>query len=167
MMYGCPEAAESVDQGDIIDDCPLPILASYSFDAPGSTAVEIPMSRVIVLTQTCDFANRTLSKAVVAVVLDAEALVANRTLKAADVRGSIRGGRVWGWYFLPRSDECGLPEAIVDLRHLHTVRLDVLTELFRRGRRRARIQPLYREHLAKHFGDTYSRIGLPAPYPTE
>jgi hypothetical protein len=29
------------------------------------------------------------------------------------------------------------------------------------------IQPLYREHLAKHFADTYSRIGLPEPYETE
>jgi len=33
--------------------------------------------------------------------------------------------------------------------------------------RRARVQPLYREHLAKHFADTYSRIGLPEPYPTD
>jgi hypothetical protein len=31
----------------------------------------------------------------------------------------------------------------------------------------ARLQPLYREHLAKHFADAYSRIGLPAPYETE
>lgn len=36
-----------------------------------------------------------------------------------------------------------------------------------RGLRRARIQPLYREHLAKHFADTYSRIGLPEPYSTD
>jgi len=25
----------------------------------------------------------------------------------------------------------------------------------------------YREHLAKHFADTFSRIGLPEPYETE
>jgi hypothetical protein len=52
---------------------------------------------------------------------------------------------------------------IVDLRQLHTVRLDLLAELCRR----ARVQPLYRKHLAKHFADTYSRIGLPEPYDTD
>ncbi len=34
------------------------------------------------------------------------------------------------------------------------------------GRRKARVQPLYREHLARHFADTFSRIGLPEPYDT-
>jgi len=33
--------------------------------------------------------------------------------------------------------------------------------------RKSRVQPLYREHMAKHFADTFSRIGLPEPYPTE
>jgi hypothetical protein len=56
---------------------------------------------------------------------------------------------------------------IVDLRQLHAVRLDLLTELSRRGNRRARLLPPYREHLAKHFTDTYSRIGLPVPYETQ
>jgi hypothetical protein len=32
--------------------------------------------------------------------------------------------------------------------------------------RLARIQTPYREHLAKHFADTFSRIGLPQPYET-
>jgi hypothetical protein len=34
------------------------------------------------------------------------------------------------------------------------------------GQPRARLQPLYREHLAKHFADGFSRIGLPRPYET-
>jgi len=99
--------------------------------------------------------------------MDAREMVDQNLLKAADVRGPIRAGRVFGWYFLPKNAELGLPEMIVDMRQLHTVRLDLLTELCRRGQRRARVQPLYREHLAKHFADTYSRIGLPEPYETE
>jgi hypothetical protein len=43
----------------------------------------------------------------------------------------------------------------------------VLTALCRHGRRLARLQPSYREHLAQHFALTYSRIGLPVPYPTD
>lgn len=105
--------------------------------------------------------------ATVAVVQEARSLVEQGLIKPADVRGPVRAGRVFGWYFLPASSGLGLPELIVDLRQLHTVRLDVLTSLCQRGQLRARILPPYREHLAKHFGDTFSRIGLPEPYETE
>jgi hypothetical protein len=84
----------------------------------------------------------------------------------SDVHGPLRAGCVFGWYFLPRDVALGLPEMIVDLRQLHTLPLDLRTELCRRGHRRGRIQPLYREHLTKHFADSHSRIGLPAPYET-
>jgi len=67
---------------------------------------------------------------------------------------------------LPAQPDLGLNEMIVDLRRLHTVRLDLLTSLCRGGGRRGRVPPLYREHLAKHFADTFSRIGLPRPYET-
>ena len=49
----------------------------------------------------------------------------------------------------------------------HTVRVDLLLTLCQRGQRRARLLSPYREHLAKHFADTFSRIGLPVPYVTE
>ena len=87
--------------------------------------------------------------------------------KAADVRGPIRAGCVFGWYFLPRSTEFALDESIVDLRQLYTIPADVIQTLCSLGGRKARIQPLYREHLARHFADTFSRIGLPDPYETE
>jgi hypothetical protein len=102
-----------------------------------------------------------------AVLLDAQALIDRGILKAADVRGSIRAGRVFGWYFLPKSRDYGLPEMIVDLRQLHTAELDLLTALCQQGQRRARLLCPYREHLAKHFADTFSRIGLPEPYETD
>ncbi|HEV3083910.1 MAG TPA: hypothetical protein VGY66_29275 [Gemmataceae bacterium] len=167
MIYQQPPAEEAVDQGDIIDGCAL--LQVTSFDPDNVDPLEIGYSanRVVVLTQTCDLANNKTTVVVVGRILAAQSLVDQRVLKAAEVRGAIRAGRVYGLYYLPGSAELGLPEAIVDLRQLHTVRLDLLLALCRKGLRRARIQPLYREHLAKHFADTYSRIGLPAPYDTD
>lgn len=47
------------------------------------------------------------------------------------------------------------------------MRLDLLTDLCRRGQRLARVQPLYRERLAKHFADAYTRIEPPELYETE
>ena len=75
--------------------------------------------------------------------------------------------RVHGWYFLPRSASLALPESIVDLWVPHTVRLNVLEQLCREGLRLAHLESLYREHLAQHFANTYSRIGLPMPYETD
>jgi hypothetical protein len=167
MIFRRPHPEEPIDQGDIIDGCPL--VSVRAFDLNNLTALDTAhaLYRVVVLTQTCDLANAKVTEVVTAIVLDAQFLVDKRVLKAADVRGAVRQGRVWGWYYLPKNESLLLAESIVDLRQLHTVRLDLLTGLCQRGQRRARVQPLYREHLAKHFADTYSRIGLPEPYPTD
>jgi len=64
-----------------------------------------------------------------------------------------------------RSFDCG-PRPVRLTYPIHPIFLHMTNDL-QHKRRRARIQPLYREHLAKHFADTYSRIGLPHPYLTD
>lgn len=166
-LYRLPAAMDAIDQGDLIDGCPILLLASFDVKDLETPEIDVPLARVLVLTQTCDLANQKATYAVCAVIHEAQQLVEQRTLTAAEIRGHVRAGRVFGWYYLPKSTALDLPEMIVDFRQLHTVRLDLLTTLCRRGQRKARVQPLYREHLAKHFADTYSRIGLPQPYETE
>jgi len=166
MIYDSPPREAPLDQGDLIDNCPIMLLRSF---APGLTSpplIDFAFPRVIVLSQTCDLSNQKATFANVAEVFDAQFLIDQQLFKSADVKGPLRAGRIWGWYFLPADATLGLGEMIVDLRRLHTVRLELLRELCRAGERRARVQPLYREHLAKHFADTFSRIGLPRPYET-
>jgi hypothetical protein len=167
MIYRLPPVEDALDQGDLIDGCPVHSLLRFDPDNPDDLETKTSLRRILVLSQTCDLANQKATRVIVASVFAAENLIQEQILKAADVRGPIRAGRVFGWYFLPKNVELKLPEMIVDLRQLHTVRLDLLRELCRRGRRQARVQPLYREHRAKHFADTYSRIGLPEPYETD
>jgi hypothetical protein len=167
MIFATSLPEEVIDQGDIIDDCPIVSIVSFDEDRLDSLQGQFTPQRVIVLTQTCDLANLKVSRVLVAAMFEAKSLVDEQVLKAAEIRGPIRASRVYGWYYLPKSAEQGLAESIIDLRQLHTVRLDLLQALCQRGHRRARLQPLYREHLARHFADTYSRIGLPAPYETE
>jgi hypothetical protein len=167
MIFRLPPPEAAVDQGDIIDGCPLFGIVDFDPANPEAADAAQSISRFIVLTQACDLANQKVSHVVVAVVLDANSLVMSGQLKAADIRGSIRAGRVFGWYFLPKSDQLGLQEMIVDLRQLHTDPIDLLTTLCRSGKRRARVEPLYREHLNKHFANSYDRIGLPEPYETK
>jgi hypothetical protein len=166
MIYDSPSATDPIDQGDLIDDCPVVSITHHDpADLPG-TQVKVVTHRVVVLTQTCDLANDKAIAANVAEVLDAQLLIDRQIFKPHDVKGSVRSGRVWGWYFLPADAALGLGEMVIDLRRLHTVRLELLRGLCRGGRRPGRVRPLYREHLAKHFADTFSRIGLPRPYDT-
>jgi len=167
MILTRPDDLAPVDQGDIIDDCPVAVFESIPQPEAPTTQLTSERRRVYVLTQACDLVQRKVSNVVVATVLDATALVASGALKAAEVRGNIRAGRVHGWYFLPKSRSLNLQESIVDLRTLHTVRLPVLEDLCRAGKRIAHLESLYREHLAQHFANTYSRIGLPMPYETD
>ncbi len=171
MIFESLPPDDPVDQGDVIDGCPFHHVASFGVAdllaqrAPDSVACTY--SRVLVLTQTCDLAQKKSSVVLVAAIRDAAGMVRQGILKAADIQGPIRGGRVFGWYYLPGFEPCSLPESVVDLRQIHTIRRDLLTALCLNGNRRARIRPLYREHLARHFAETYARIGLPQPYETQ
>lgn len=166
MIYHAPRPDDPVDQGDVIDGCAIVRVTGFPPDQPDAATVALDVQRVVVLSQTCDLANDKIENAVVATVFDAATLVDRQILKAADIKGPLRGGRVWGWYFLPANASLGLGEMIVDLRRLHTIRIELLHALAKAGRRYARLRTPYREHLSKHFADTFSRIGLPEPYET-
>lgn len=166
-LYRVPAPADAIDQGDIIDGYPILALAHFDLNDLETPEIDVPLTHIRVVTQTCDLANQKATHAVCAVVHEAQSLVNQQILKAAEIRGPVRAGRVFGWYYLPKSAALDLPEMIVDFRQLHTARLDLLAALCQRGQRKARVQRLYREQLAKHFADTYSPIGLPEPYETE
>lgn len=158
---------DALDQGDIIDGCPLFRLSPTHQFVDFEASPLRWFSRVIVLTQACDLANAKTAKVLVAAIHLARDLVENGILKAATVRDQVRRGSVYGWYFLP-ADGAGLniDESIADLRELHTVSRTVLEQRIAEGRRAGRLATPFREHLAQHFAVTYMRIGLPEPYET-
>ncbi len=85
-----------MDQGDLIDGCPLAWISEFDAQSPGTSEVDRGFGRVVVLTQTCDFAQQKTTQVVVALVHDAQTLVASGQVKAAEVRGPIRSARVFG-----------------------------------------------------------------------
>jgi hypothetical protein len=120
------------------------------------------------LTQACDLAQDKTTRVVVAPVHEAAVLVAQNILKAAAIRDQVRRGQVFGWYFLPAAPApITLAESIVDLRELHTIERRTLEYLVGAGKRVCRLRTPWREHLAQHFGTTYTWIALPEPYATQ
>jgi hypothetical protein len=71
-LYALPPPESPVDQGDVIDGCPVQVVADFDLDDLSSQAIASPLVRAIVLTQACDLANQKTTSAVCAVVLDAQ-----------------------------------------------------------------------------------------------
>jgi hypothetical protein len=166
-VYDQPTAAD-LCQGDILDDCPILVwkLAPPPLDL--GVPPEIRIIRVVVLTQACDLAQDKTTRVVIAPVHEAAELAAKHILKAGAIRDQVRRGQVFGWYFLPAAPApIKLAESIVDLRELHTIERQTLEYLIGAGKRVCSIRTPWREHLAQHFGTTYTRIALPEPYATQ
>ena len=123
-MYSSP-ADSSIEQGDLIEDCPLPVLQEPDDPAAGAGLL-LPSARVVVLTQTCDLVQGKAARAVVAVCYPAQLLIDRQILKPTTIRDQIRLGKMYGWYFLPAAEEIGLTESVVDLRDLHTIPVPIL-----------------------------------------
>lgn len=163
-MYTQPGISTPLYQGDIIDSCPLIYWECFQDgDEVIRKAEEIGL-RVAVLTQSCDLDNKKSTRIQVAVVHETEFLVQQGLLKASTIRDSVRLHKMFGWYFLEQSDL--LAESIVDFRDMHTIPRLVLDDLVAKGLRKCAIESPYREHLAKHFADTFSRVALPNPAKT-
>jgi len=160
-MFAKPTQSEPLSQGDIIDSCPLIFWDCYRNDDEVILKPQEIDVRVIVLTQSCDLENKKSTRVQIALVHEAERLVEQGVVKAKTIRDSIRLHRMFGWYFLEQSDL--LPESIVDFRDMHTVSRLLLDDLVSKNQRICTLVSPYREHLAKHFADTFSRVALPTP----
>lgn len=160
-MLEHPGSSEPLYQGDIIDSCPLIFWDCFE---DGDEVIRKPQEidvRVVVITQSCDLDNKRSTRVQVAVVHETEFLVQQGVLKAKAIRDNVRLHKMFGWYFLEQSDL--LPESIIDFRDVHTVSRLLIDELVAKGKRTCTIVSPYREHMAKHFADTFSRVALPNP----
>jgi hypothetical protein len=160
-VFAKPKNSDPLYQGDVIDSCPLIFWDCFQNDDEVVRKPKEIDCRVIVLSQSCDLANQKSTRVQVAVVHETAFLVDQGVLKAKTIRDSVRLHKVFGWYFLEQSEL--LPESIVDFRDIHTVARLLLEDLVTKDLRICTLVSPYREHLAKHFADTYSRVALPRP----
>ncbi|MCG8586174.1 MAG: hypothetical protein MI757_15815, partial [Pirellulales bacterium] len=147
-MYSQPSNADPLSQGDILDGCPLIFWDCNSVDDEIIRKPKEIDARVVVLTQSCDLANRKSTRVQVALLHETETLVSEQVLKAKTIRDNVRLFKVFGWYFLEESEY--LPESIVDFRDIHTVSRTLIEDLVNKGRRRCTLDSPYREHMSKH-----------------
>jgi hypothetical protein len=160
-VFSLPARDAPLSQGDVIDACPLIFWDCSRVDEEVIRKPKEIDTRVVVMTQSCDLANKKSTRVQVAVLHETETLVSHGVLKAKTIRDNVRLFKVFGWYFLEQSKY--LNESIVDFRDIHTVSRVLVDDLIRQGLRICSIDSPYREHMSKHFADTFSRIALPNP----
>ena len=90
MIYDAPPPNAPVDQGDLLDDCPINLVHSFGPESTSQPLVDFAFPRVVVLTQTCDLANQKNTFANVAEVFDVQFLIDRQVFKPADVKGPLR-----------------------------------------------------------------------------
>lgn len=183
--YECVTAAERITQGDVIFDCPL---LGWQFERPqleGAAeedvlrrSIAVLSGDVVVMTQACDLEYQKVDNVVPCPhyplrehrqAWEEQMLRAGqKTTEKAWKRwcDDVREGFVWNLSRLNAGSADGvtIEHRIVDFHEVYTVPRRFLESLLeRRGNRRLRLLPPYREHLSQAFARFFMRVGLPTP----
>lgn len=161
-----------IEQGDIIEECPIPILGSSVFDAvlvdepitDVSEPVSVKIADVIILSQSCDIINAKIDSLIVCPIWPLLKLVeADEYYKSKDARESLRQGREPAYHLINKFDkrEQPLPYSVVEFHRIYSLPKVYLKSVLAKKKNHARLLPPYREHLSQAFARYFMRVGLP------
>jgi hypothetical protein len=177
---------EIVTQGDIIKNCPviIPVENGYEEIYP-YFGVKGGNIDAIVMTQACDLENKTPKVDEITLCpiepvtnflksemekiykdkpdFDYFNLIPKQKKKKSDIFQDIRKGNYLNFYLLNKKEEFDLDYHIVNLRKSYKIPVNSLNKIVKekKGEKRLRLLPPYREHLSHAFSFNFSRIGLP------
>jgi len=156
----------TLEQGDLLLQCPVFVPTSLSFPFVEDEGVEIDVQYldVIVMTQSCDLGNNKIPDVVLCAHFDFE--VAERLdpiLAKKDALSEIQKGRRPRYSLLNRSDLLDPPLGlrIVDCGKVFCLPFAFVQALAAHQGPRLRLRPPYREHLSQAFARFFMRVGLP------
>lgn len=172
-----------LQQGDIICQCPVPViphdwspnLTSSIAEGPTNPPLEVDIEtyNVIVLSQSCDLVNRKLQSVLVCPFWPIEQLpdlthdekLKSEAKRLRSISNSIRQGYLPRFHML---QACVLPQheqpiTVVDFWTVYTVPFDFLESFAANSGERLRLLSPYVEHLSQAFARFIMRVGLPAP----
>jgi hypothetical protein len=162
--------SNSLTQGDILIECPIPILDKSVYDAliEGSeysdNATGAINTDVIVLSQACDIEQEKIDSVVVCPVVQLTALQMKNPDFATPKRlESLLQGKEPPLHLLNSytSDKITFDYSVVDFHHIFSLPKEFLREVAGAEEYRLRLLPPYREHLSQAFARYFMRVGLP------
>lgn len=160
-------------QGDYLPGCLVPTSDFYSPDAEGileenqTLRVDIGISDLIVITQSCDLANgKALLVAFCPIYTVPEFEKASPKFVGKQWN-EVRKGKVEGLHLLGSiSDPSDSRSAlVVDFREIHSLPIDYVKHHAQSLGDRSRLKSPYLEHFSQGFARFFMRVGLPSSIP--
>lgn len=169
--YELQDKSKEITQGDIIKDCPVPILKEFDISEEGQNVkAEIVNIDGIVLTQACDIANKKIENIILChIISKSEFEVRQRDEKhksekeiKRDIEGIIKGQQN-SYHIINayKSEEFSQDYYIIDFKEIFSVPVEVACAIAQKNGKRLRLCPPYREHLSQAFARYFMRVGLP------
>lgn len=168
--YELVENCDNVTQGDILFNCPVPVLKSLECYQENQTVdAAIEYINGIILTQACDIANAKVENIILCSITSKsefeQQLEENgETPKAIKRRlESIIKGQQNAYHIVNRykTKEFEQDYYIVNFKDIFSVPLKLARDIALQSEKRLRLCPPYREHLSQAFARYFMRVGLP------
>lgn len=165
-------SGESLEQGDILLDCPVPHIPANVLLQPGACQIRIDYQNVIVMTQSCDLAIRgdgrcNADDVILAALYSQEELKDDKHFGELHNWENARKGRLPRYHVLNKCELDGhcLDFMLVDLGKVFSLSIDTVRAFAKSKPTRLRLLPPYREHLSQAFARFFMRVGLPIDVP--
>jgi hypothetical protein len=161
---------DDLQQGDIIEACPVFIPPEDLAERPLETASFLVVERdLIVMSQSCDLekGQEKLSEVLLCAVWQRSEMPAGHALSRPEGLENVRKGRVPAWHILAPCELQGLEREarLVEFQRTHSLPLTFIRRRAAASGERIRLLPPYREHLAQAFARFFMRVGLPIDIP--
>ncbi len=164
------EDSADITQGDIIKDCPVPILKEFDIsEEKRDVKAEISMIDGIILTQACDIANKKVENIILCAITsksEYEAIQRSVGKSEKEIKKNIEGiikGQQNAYHIINnyKSEEFTQDYYIINFKDIFSVPVDVARAIAEKNGKRLRLCPPYREHLSQAFARYFMRVGLP------
>lgn len=163
--YSIIGETESINQGDIIENCPI-MIPPRTIGSGGGIDVDLDEFDVIVMSQSCDLENGKVKFALACPVYKIGDFI-NRNNFYADKKTSLRQGHVIHYQMLHECTITGFEceHLIVDFKRIFSIDYKFLKDFVKDKGARKRLLPPYREWLSQMFARSFMRVGLPMDIP--
>ncbi len=161
-------------QGDVLDNCLVPIFGANFGTSDAEEVVDLKQARVALLTQSCDLVVRNGNSspkaelvALCRIYTLGEYAAVRSDFATAKTREDARKGRVEGVHLLPSptDPEDNQTVLIAHFREIFSLPFAYLERHAGSLNSRLRLQSPYLEHFAQGFARFFMRVGLPLDIP--
>jgi hypothetical protein len=159
---------EDIEQGDLLRDCPI-ITPLKDIPQEGLLDANVEFFNVVVMSQSCDIAQRKIGIVLVCPFWELSAFVkSDQAYASKKRREEVRRGDLPGLHMLIGCDIEGFKSdhLIVDFRNVYGIALPAAISLAEKNGKRLRLLPPYKERLSQSFAKFFMRVGLPEDIPS-